>query len=401
MAGVLANVHWAAMGRQALACRIGAGLSTSESAWDAAAEAARKARVDAGAVVDLVFLFLSPTHLDEARAAAEAVREELAPRHLLGCVAEGVVAGAQELETGPAVAVWAGALPGAKIECFHLAAVATKDGVEVAGLPELDHPSLVGLLVDPFTFPVGAFLTTLNEAHERIPLVGGIAAGGGRSGAQALILDDALHAEGAVGAVLSGLSVLTVVSQGCRAIGHEAVITHCEGNVVYELAGEPALERLRGEITALSSEERALAARGLLAGLVIDENRPQYDTGDFLMRGLLGADEASGGLALGDTVRVGQTLRFFVRDAASADADLRQALGGPLRGARPAGALLFTCNGRGTNMFSEPDHDARVATEALGTRALAGFFCGGEIGPVGGKAFLHGFTATLAVFLEP
>ena len=168
-----------------------------------------------------------------------------------------------------------------------------------------------------------------------------------------------------------------------------------------ELAGRPALERLRSEIAALSSEERALAAQGLLAGLVIDENRPEYDTGDFLMRGLIGVDEATGTLALGETVRVGQTLRFFVRDAASADADLRQALADAPRGARPAGALLFTCNGRGTNMFPEPDHDARVVTEMLRTDALAGFFCGGEIGPVGGKAFLHGFTATLAVFLEP
>jgi small ligand-binding sensory domain FIST len=388
---------------QTLACRIGAGLSTSESAWEAATEAAREARGGAlgRAEVDLAFIFLSPGHLVEAEAAAEAVREELAPRHLLGCVAEGVVAGARELERGPAVAVWAGALPGAEIECFHVAAVQTEEGTAVAGFPDLDDPGLVALFVDPFTFPVRPFLTRLNEARERIPLVGGIATGGRRPGTQALILDDAVHAEGAVGAVVSGLPVLTVVSQGCRPLGREAVITRCDGNVVYELAGKPALERLRREIAALSSAEQALAARGLLAGLVIDENRPQYDTGDFLMRGLLGADEATGALSLGDTVRVGQTLRFFVRDAASADADLRQALADAPRRARPAGALLFTCNGRGTNMFPEPDHDARVVTEMLRTDALAGFFCGGEIGPVGGKAFLHGFTATLAVFLEP
>ena len=298
------------------------------------------------------------------------------------------------------MAVWAGALPGAEIECFHAAPVQTEDGIAVAGFPELDDPGLVALLVDPFTFPAGSFLTSLNEAHEQVPLVGGIAAGGGRRGAQTLILDDAVHSEGAVGALVSGPRVVTVVSQGCRPIGHEAVITRCEDNVLYELAGKPALERLRTEIAALSSEERALAARGLLVGLVIDENRPQYDTGDFLMRGVLGADEASGALVLGDTVRVGQTLRFFVRDAASADADLRRALGGPLRRARTTGALLFTCNGRGTNMFPQPDHDARVVTEMLQTDALAGFFCGGEIGPVGGKAFLHGFTATLAIFLD-
>src|SRR5919108_640868 len=367
--------------------RVGAGLSTAASARDAAAEAAGEARAAlGGAEADLAFVFLSPPHLAEAGAAAEAVREELAPRHLLGCVAEGVVGRVRELEEGHAVAVWAGALPGAEIECFHAAAVQTDDGIAVAGFPELDDPGLVTLLVDPFTFPAAPFLARLNDTHERIPLVGGIAAGGGRPGAQALILDDAVHAEGAVGAVVSGLPVLTVVSQGCRPIGREAVITRCEGNVVYELAGRPALERLRAEIAALSSGEQALAARGLLAGLVIDENRPEYDTGDFLMRGLLGADEATGALALGDIARVGQTLRFFVRDAASADADLRQALADVCGPARPAGALLFTCNGRGTNMFPEPDHDARVVTELLRTQAVAGFFCGGEIGPVGGKA---------------
>jgi small ligand-binding sensory domain FIST len=388
---------------QTLGCRIGAGLSTSESAWAAAAEAAREARGDAlgRAEIDLAFVFLSPAHLGEVEAAAAAVREELAPQHLLGCVAEGVVAGARELEEGPGVAVWAGALPGAEIECFHIATVETGDGIALTGLPELDDPSLVALLVDPFTFPVGMFLTRLNETHERLPLVGGIASGGRQPGAQALLLDDAVHADGAVGAVVSGLPVLTVVSQGCRPIGREAVITRCEGNVVYELAGTSALERLRTEIASLSSEEQPLAAGGLLAGLVIDENVPEYDTDDFLMRGLLGADQASGALVLGDNVRVGQTLRFFVRDAASADAGLRRVLGDALRRRKPAGGLLFTCNGRGTNMFSEPDHDARIAAEALGTQALAGFFCGGEIGPVGGKAFLHGFTATLAVFLEP
>ena len=209
-----------------------------------------------------------------------------------------------------------------------------------------------------------------------------------------------MYAEGAVGAVVSGYPVRTVVSQGCRPIGREAVVTRCEGNVVYELAGQPALEYLQKLLTGLPLEERALASRGLLAGLVIDENRPEYGTDDFLMRGLLGADEASGAIAVGESVRPGQTLRFFVRDADSADADLRRALEAVSRGTGVAGALLFTCNGRGTNMFPEPDHDARVASELLETQALAGFFCGGEIGPVGGKAFLHGFTATLAIFLD-
>jgi small ligand-binding sensory domain FIST len=390
------------MKSETLACRIAAGLSTSQSAWDAATEAARAARSEGLTenVVDLAFLFLSTAHLEGAAEAAEAVREELAPRHLLGCVAEGVVAGDRELEQGPGVAVWAAQLQGAEIECFHAAPVQTEEGIAVAGFPKLDAPGLVTMLVDPFTFPVGGFLASLNDAEEQVPLVGGIAAGGRRPGAQALLVDDAVYSEGAVGAVVSGAPVVTLVSQGCRPIGHEAVITRCEGNVVYELAGKPALERLRTEVAGLSPVEQTLAARGLLVGLVIDENRPEYDSGDFLMRGLLGADESSGALVLGETVRVGQTLRFFVRDAASADADLQQAFAAALEQGRPAGALLFTCNGRGTNMFPAPDHDARAVAAALGTDALAGFFCGGEIGPVGGKAFLHGFTATLAVFLE-
>jgi small ligand-binding sensory domain FIST len=178
------------------------------------------------------------------------------------------------------------------------------------------------------------------------------------------------------------------------------VITKAEENVVYELAGESALDRLRRELASLSSEERDLAMGGILAGIVIDENRAEYGPGDYLIRGLLGADEASGALMIGEPVRVGQTLRFHVRDASSADADLTDSLDLALAGERAVGALLFTCNGRGTRMFPHPDHDAQAVGVAVGSDAVAGFFCGGEIGPVGGQTFLHGFTATLAVFLE-
>ncbi len=388
------------MAAESLACRIGAGLSTIPSTRAATADAARAAAARSGRAVDLAFLFLSPAHLTAADAAVEAVHEELAPRHLLGCVAEGVVAGARELEEGPGAAVWAASLPDAEIQTFHTAAVETDEGATVAGFPVLEDPQLVVLLVDPFTFPASELLDSLNGSYPSVPLVGGIATGGGRPGLQALIHGEEVHEEGAVGAVLSGVPALTVVSQGCRPLGRELVVTRCEGNIVHELAGVPAFERLRAEIAELSLEERALAATGLLVGIVIDENRPEYDAGDFLMRGLLGADETTGALAIGEPVRVGQTIRFFARDAASADADLQRALA-TLDGMHAAGGLLFTCNGRGVGMFDAPDHDARLVARSIGSEALAGFFCGGEIGPVGGKAFLHGFTATLAVFLQP
>lgn len=379
--------------------RIGVGLSTLEAAGDATAEAARQAASTVGDAADLVFLFLSPAHLDSVEDAVDAVEEELAPAHILGCVAEGVVGRDRELEEGAGAAVWAASLPGAEISSFHASTLETEEGLAVTGFPPLEDPSLVSLLVDPYTFPAGPLLAKLNEDFPGLPLVGGIS-GGGAEGNGTLVCDGEIHQEGAVGAVISGVPVRTVVSQGCAPIGRESVITNAEGNVVYELAGQPALDRLREEIEGLPAEKQMLAARGLLAGLVIDENVPDYGPGDFLMRGLLGADEESGALAVGEEVRVGQTLRFHVRDADSADEDLREALARALDGTRAAGALLFTCNGRGTHMFNEPNHDARVVSEALGSPALAGFFCGGEIGPVGSRAFLHGFTATMAVFLE-
>ena len=387
---------------ETLTRRVGAGLSASTRAADAAGEAAREAR-DAldGAWVDLAFVFLSAEHFAGAEEALAAVERELEPAHLLGCVAQGVVARGHELETGPGAAVWAASLPEAEIETFHSVAFGTDDGVAVSGVPLLEGADLVTFLVDPFTFPSAGFLAKLNEEEDGVPLVGGLAAGAGEPDTQALFLDGEVLTEGAVGAVLRGVPVRTVVAQGCAPIGRDAVITSAEGNVVFELAGEPALERLKADLATLTDDQQLLAAQGgVLAGLVIDENRSEYLRGDYLMRGLMGVDEDTGALAVGEPVRVGQTLRFHVRDARSADQDLRENLQA-LDGEPAAGALLFTCNGRGTNMFPDRDHDARAVGEALGAEdAVAGFFCAGEIGPVGGKPFLHGFTATLAVFLE-
>lgn len=386
---------------ETLTCRVGAGVSDATGASDAAKKAAHDARKAlAGAPVDLAFLFLSADHLDQADEALAAVETSLAPAHLLGCVAQGVLARGRELEHGYGAAVWAATLPGAGIETFHAVALGTDEGVAVTGFPMLEGADLVTCLVDPFTFPAAGFLAKLNEEEDSAPIVGGLAAGAGEPETQALFLNGAVLAEGAVGAVLRNVPVRTVVSQGCAPIGRDAVVTEAEDNVVLELAGEPAVERLRTDLATLTPEQQRLAASGgVLAGLVIDENRAEYGRGDYLMRGLLGADEETGAIAIGEPVRVGQTLRFHVRDARSADEDLREGLANALDGDRAAGALVFTCNGRGTNMFPEPDHDAHAVGEALGGDALAGFFCAGEIGPVGGKPFLHGFTATLALFL--
>jgi small ligand-binding sensory domain FIST len=381
--------------------RIGSGLSLLDDAAEAARTAAREAAAALqGASCDLAFVFVSSDHLAEAGAAAAAARSELRAARLVGCVAGGVLGGRRELEEGPGVAVWAASLPGAAIELFHAEGVETPEGVAVTGFPQLDDPSLVALLVDPFSFPGGPFLEGLNQEYPGLPVVGGLAAGGHRPGLQALLLDGEVHRGGAVGAVVSGAGVRTVVSQGCLPVGHDLVITRGEGNVIYELAGRPAVERLREQVDALDELARRKALRGLLVGLVIDENRPDYERGDYLIRGILGGDEESGALVVGETVRPGQTLRFHIRDGASSRTDLREALATALEGTRPAGALVFTCSGRGISMFGEADHDAALVADTLGGGGVAGFFCGGEIGPVGGRAFMHGFTATLAVFLD-
>ena len=184
-------------------------------------------------------------------------------------------------------------------------------------------------------------------------------------------------------------------------IGDPFTVTAAEGSLVQELGGRPAMTRLQDLAAALTGRDRELLTQGLQVGRVINEYGADWHQGDFLIRGVLGADPATGAIAVGDEVEVGQTLQFHVRDADSADKDLQRILeqeAAALGGHRPAGALLFTCNGRGSRMFAEPDHDARLLAKILGDIPMAGFFCGGELGPVGGQNYLHTFTASIAVF---
>jgi small ligand-binding sensory domain FIST len=202
-----------------------------------------------------------------------------------------------------------------------------------------------------------------------------------------------------VGALLGpGVAVETVVSQGCRPFGQPLVVTRADGNLILELAGTPALERLVAQAHgALTEEEVALLEMGgLQIGRVIDEHRESFGRGDFLLRGVLGADRRTGALAVGDVMPVGTTVQFHLRDARTADEDLHVLL----KGHQADGALVFTCNGRGSRLFDEPHHDARVLSDLLGPVPLAGFFAAGEIGPVGGHNFVHGFTASMALLCD-
>jgi small ligand-binding sensory domain FIST len=389
--------------------RTSVGASESFDTVEAAAEAADRARAGLEPTCDLAVVFASGHHLAMAKWLLSEVHDRLEPRALIGCGAGGTVAGGHELEETPGIAIWAASLPGAEIETMHLTAERDAQGFRLLGLPvSLLEPanadeaggdeSLIALC-DPFSFPAEELLSAVDRYRPHLPVLGGLASASFAGGA-VLLRNGQVHSDGAVAVRLRGVQVLPCVSQGAGPVGPEMTITSAEANVIGQLAGKPAMERLGEVISALPDHERELAAAGVLVGLVIDENRPEYERGDFLVRPIIGADRESGAIAIGEPVRVGQTVRLQVRDAASADEDLREALRAQsqaLGSHGAAGALLFTCNGRGSHMFEVPDHDAAAIEDSLGV-PTAGFFCAGEIGPVGGRNFLHGFTATMAVF---
>jgi small ligand-binding sensory domain FIST len=349
----------------------------------------------AGEPADLAVFFASPHFVGAFEDIVHALQELLAPRVLLGATAASVIGGARELEDTPAFSLFAARLDGASLTPLELHVEETPDGATVVGWPDLDNgPDTLLMLTDPFTFPVDGFLRRLNEDRPGLAVIGGLASAGSRPGTNRLVLDGSVLTDGAVGVFLGGVPVETVVSQGCRPIGDPFVVTRGERNFVEELAGRSALERLRELAASATEDERALLQRGLHMGLVVDEHKADFVRGDFLVRNVLGADERSGAVAIGDQVHIGQTVQFHVRDAGAADEDLRALLAG--HGAK--GALVFTCNGRGRHLFGVPDHDAGVVAEILGPLPAAGMFCAGEIGPVGGRNFLHGFTASLALF---
>ncbi|HET6205091.1 MAG TPA: FIST N-terminal domain-containing protein [Planctomycetota bacterium] len=389
--------------------RFATGMSTEKDAVRAADEAAGKAAGSlGGSRSDLAFLFVSPLHAPSIGEIGARVREHLRPATLLGCAANGVIADEREIEQGPAVAVWAAAMPGAAVQGFAARVRVEGEEARVDGFPEFvpgpeGSPSVL-LVVDPFSFPADAFLRALAERRPDLPVLGGMASGANAPGETRLLLDEEVLEEGAVGALFAGpVEMRAVVSQGCRPIGRALVVTKGEGNVVQELGGKPALEQLEEVLASLDERDRVLARRALHVGLVIDEYRSTFERGDFLVRNLLGADPRSGALVVGDRVRRGQTIQFHVRDAETADEDLRALLEREVKrrgGSAPAGALLFTCNGRGTNLFPGPDHDASAVRGIAGAVPLAGFFAAGEIGPIGARNFLHGYTASLALFYE-
>jgi small ligand-binding sensory domain FIST len=384
-----------------------AALSTAAATSQALDEVCREAMAALGGTPDLALVFYSPHHLRSAGQLMEVLPDRLKARGFLGCSAVAVVGNDREIEEQPAMSLWLARWnKRVDIETFHLTLEQTSDGYSLLGWPDSisdadPSQSTLMLLGDPFTFATDTFLDQINETHGGIRVMGGMASAAQGPGQNRLLRDKQIVKEGGVGVLIKGpIRIRSIVSQGCRPIGRPLVITKAQENIILELSGRPPLFHLQQLWQELKPEEQKLVQEGLHVGRVINEYQEKFQRGDFLVRNVLGVDQDTGALAITDLIRVGQTIQFHVRDAATADEDLRALLQMDLKSneKKPGGSLLFTCNGRGSRLFGEPHHDAKAIQQEVGPLPLAGFFAAGELGPVGGKNFIHGFTASVMMF---
>ncbi|GLU46858.1 FIST signal transduction protein [Nocardiopsis ansamitocini] len=382
--------------------RFGDALATGADLVSAAERAAELALGKLDGPADLVCVFVSGTDAEEVGLAGERVMALAETATTIGCSGNGVIGGGRGVEGQGAVSVWAAMLPGVTLTPFGLDAVPEGERLAIVGMTEpapADRAAL--LLADPYVFPTHSFVQRSHPVLGELPIVGGLADGAHGAEDVRLFLQGETVRAGAVGLLLGGEGVAgTAVSQGCRPIGPSMAVTKAEDNVILELAGTPAYDKLEDIVNAIPTEEQDLVAQGLHIGIAMDEYAERHEQGDFLIRGVVEADPDHGAITIGDMVEVGQTVRFQVRDHDSADSDLveqlREFAEGP--GAGAEAALLFSCNGRGTQMFSSADHDVACVRQTLGVDAVGGFFAAGEIGPVAGRNHLHGFTACVLAF---
>lgn len=353
---------------------------------------------------DLLVVFVSSAY---GRAAYDlgARLRRLRPEHLIGCTAGGVIGGGREIELQPAVSLTAAILPDVRVVPFHLPGVAAPEqgSSGSTGAAAASEAHFI-LLADPFSFDTERFVRLLDVRFPGGRLVGGLASGGRQPGGNVLYLDAEVHRSGAVGVGLVGaIDVDILVAQGCRPIGVPMFVTRCRQNVIEELDGQRPYDVLTDLYQSLPRRDQELFRHSLFLGIVMRSAQEQYRQGDFLIRNILGLDRETGVLVVGAVLAERSVVQFHLRDAQTSSEDLSAVLAryrGETAGA-PAGALMFSCLGRGLQLYGEPDHDSQLVQRHLGPLPLGGFFCNGEIGPVNGETFLHGYTSAVGVFRRP
>jgi len=360
-----------------------------------------------GEYADIAFVFVNSALSPRAETLAANLKRAIGARVLIGCTGEGVIGPLHEIEDQPALAVVAAQMPGVEIDAFS---IPKRDLMKIA----LDPRSLFSyyeppfptrfavVLADPFSTPMDGVLKAFNQECDGIPIIGGMASGARQPGETALFLNESVIREGLVGVSFAGdVAVDVIVSQGCRPVGPVFEVTDATYNVIDSLDGQSPMARIQALVDDLDEEDRDLLQNGLFIGRAIDSKKESLGRGDFLVRGVMGVDGNSGSIAIGDTIVAGERVQFHLRDARTAREDLEMMLSPQSLFGAPSGALLFSCNGRGTRLYDEPDGDISAITSCFRGLDVAGFFCAGEIGPIGGRNFLHGHTASLALIRTP
>ncbi len=382
-------------------------LSEEKDPIAAIEECASKIRAE-GSSPDAAFLFISRDHCPDAALLPAALARALSPKHILGCSAGGVIGGGREVERESALALTCAWLPGARLHPFHVKMESMPDSDarpkawrDWTGFPDASQKPGFLHFCDPYSMDSERMTQGLDFAYPGCVQVGGLASAASTPEGNALFLDDQVCTGGAVGAALSGDVVIdTLVAQGCRPVGPPMRVTKCSKNVLLEVEGIPPLEALKNILDGLSEEDVQLARTSLFLGLLGDALLPAEGKRDFLIRNFVGADAKKGILAVGALLRHGMTVQFHLRDKRTSAGDLEERLTLYSQGRpspEPKGALLFSCVGRGKRLYGRPGHDSELFEKKLGL-PLGGFFCNGEIGPVGGTTYLHGYTSCFGIF---
>ncbi|MDB9535806.1 FIST N-terminal domain-containing protein [Dolichospermum planctonicum CS-1226] len=390
-------------------------LSTRSSLEAAINDVVEQVVASLTAPADLGLVFISSAFMSEYTRLLPLLAEKLSVPVLIGCSAGGVIGRKQtgeteEIEAEPALSLTLAHLPGVKIRPFHILAEELPDSdsspnawIDLVGVPPSPVPQFI-LLSSPFGSATNDLLQGLDFAYPGSVVVGGQASSGFMNNPVGLFCNDKLCREGTVGIALTGNIVLdTIVSQGCRPIGQPLQVTKAERNIILELDEKVPLMVLRNLISSLSEEDRTLAQHSLFVGLAMDEFRMNLHSGDFLIRNILGVDPKAGAIAISDRIRAGQRLQFHLREAEASSQDLENLLqeyqneNENTSQPSPVGALMFTCLGRGIGLYGQPNFDSQLFSRYLHDIPMGGCFCGGEIGPVSGRTFLHGYTSVFAI----
>jgi small ligand-binding sensory domain FIST len=359
--------------------------------------------------VDLGLVFISPRLFASVPSILEIIRVHGQVSLLAGCSSASLIAGGDEIEEGAGLVLGLYALPGARLHAVRF----TQEQVEESSGPAYwQHENGIGpeetngwlCFADPFRLDAETWLRGWNEAYAPLPILGGLASGDPSAQSTQVYLDGEMFEEGGVAISVGGeVALESVISQGCAPVGETWTITRAERNLIHEIGNRPAYEVLAETYNNLSPQDQKQAQGNLFVGLVVNEYLDEFHRGDFLIRNLMGADPNTGTIAVGAYPRPGQTMQFQCRAASTGTEDIMALLHrakNRLAGKAIYGGCLCSCNGRGHRLFGQPNHDARHVQEQLGPLGLAGFFCNGEIGPVGEKNFLHGYTASLALFVK-